>query len=322
MELLSKLSDLTLDLHRAVRCETPDAFVAWVFAALERILRFDSGFWGTGHVGDDRRLVLHTRHLHRQPPQMMVDDLQIGHLDVLLAESMRRPGESITADIPSGAPPEMRDHLRRYGIAQALATSMIEPLTGLCIGFVLWRSDPAHPYTEEERLLMQAIFPHLIEARTQNRLLRLVQATTPRASGTWLPAAADRQGLLHHADDEFIRLLREEWPGWTGPRLPAPLEQRVHKGAGERYYGQRLVCKFDAMGDLALVQVRRGAAVDRLTPREREIAVYTAQGLTHKEIARLLELAPTTVRTHLTASCRRLGARNKAQMAVLVHSLE
>lgn len=50
--------------------------------------------------------------------------------------------------------------------------------------------------------------------------------------------------------------------------------------------------------------------------------MHTAQGLTHKEIARLLELSPATVRTHLTSSCRRLGVKNKAQMAALVHSVE
>lgn len=319
--MLSRLSDLTLELHRAERRKSPDAFVAWAFEALGRILRFDAGLWVTGLVGDDRHLVPHTHHLHGQPPQAMVDALQGGLRDLLLDESMRRPGESMTADIARRAAPEALGPLRRCGIAQALATSTVAPLTGLCTGFAVWRADPADPFSEEQRLFMQAIFPHLIEARTQNRLLHLVRAVASRTAGAWWSAVTDRQGLLHHADDAFTRLLREEWPAWTGPRLPAPLEEAVRKGSAQRYSGQRLVCKFDAQDDFTLVQVRRGAAVDRLTPREREIAAYTAQGLTHKEIARLLEVAPTTVRTHLIASCRRLGVKNKAQMAVLVHSL-
>ena len=160
------------------------------------------------------------------------------------------------------------------------------------------------------------------EACTQNRLTHLINAATPRFAGPWRPAAADRTGLLHYADAEFTRLLPAEWPHWSGPYLPAPLLQAVREGAPTRIAGRQLVCKLAPMTDLVLVQVRPCAAVDRLTAREREIAAYTAQGLTHKEIARLLELSPATVRTHLATACRRIEVKNKAQMAALVHGLE
>jgi hypothetical protein len=75
------------------------------------------------------------------------------------------------------------------------ATSQVRLITGLS----LWRSDAARPYAEPERQLMQAVFAHLIEARTQNRLLQLVQAANPRVTLPWRPAAADATGLLHHA---------------------------------------------------------------------------------------------------------------------------
>lgn len=321
MDTIAQLSRLTLELNRAARRQPPEGFVGWVVTELSRCLDVDGGFWGSGHVDPQGRPVLHSRSQHHLRPLMGVEPPPAGCFDALLAESARRPGESIALDATSQAMPGQLGPAHGCAWAHALTTSAIEPLTGLYSGFGVWRHDAACPFTEAERLFMQAVFPHLAEARQHNRLQQLAQVADPSARSAWLAAAADRQGLLHHADEPFVRLLHEEWPGWAGPRLPPPLERLLGGDPAQRYLGRQLVGKCDVMGDLVRVLLRRGEAVDRLTPREREIAVYTAQGLTHKEIARRLELAPATVRTHLTASCRRLGAKNKAQMAAWVHSL-
>lgn len=322
MSLLGSLGQFALGLNRAARRDAPDDFVARAFEAIAGRLRLDAATWLDGHLGADGLPRLHGGSAYRGPPRMIDAYLPIAHEDPSLAGSMRRPGESIAADVSRLASPAMADWLRHWGLAHALASSVADPLTGSFTAIGLWRSEASGAFGSEERVFVQAVIPILVEARTHNRLLHLVQAAAPPGSDSWLPAIADRRGLLLGADDRFIELLREEWPPWRGPRLPAPLEQAVRQGPGPRYNGRRLVCKAAVVGDTTLLQVRRSTPVDRLTPREREIAVYTAQGLTHKEIARLLEVAPTTVRTHLTASCRRLGVRNKAQMAALVSSLQ
>jgi DNA-binding NarL/FixJ family response regulator len=53
-----------------------------------------------------------------------------------------------------------------------------------------------------------------------------------------------------------------------------------------------------------------------LTKREAEIAVLIAEGLTNVEIAKRLELVPGTVANHIANAMYRLGARNRAQLAV------
>jgi len=134
MQTLDRLSLLALELQRGARREPAPDFVEWAFGALKQQLPFDTAMWATGYVEPGLEPVMQTAHLHRQPPQMLVDYAAIGGSDVLLAAAVSQPGIS------------------------------------------LWRSDAARPYTEPERQLMQAVFPHLIEARTQNRLLQLVQA--------------------------------------------------------------------------------------------------------------------------------------------------
>ncbi len=56
----------------------------------------------------------------------------------------------------------------------------------------------------------------------------------------------------------------------------------------------------------------------RLTRRERLIATRFGEGLTYKEIAQALYVAPATVRSHLAAVYRKLGVRNKAGLINLV----
>ncbi|WP_129663844.1 response regulator [Phytoactinopolyspora endophytica] len=67
---------------------------------------------------------------------------------------------------------------------------------------------------------------------------------------------------------------------------------------------------------------RRGepGAVAGLTRREREIAEAVADGLTNAEIARTLFIAPGTVKNHLAAVQRKLGARNRVSLAAAVWS--
>ena len=67
---------------------------------------------------------------------------------------------------------------------------------------------------------------------------------------------------------------------------------------------------------------RRGSgsrALDRLTERQREVAELVAQGLSNDEIAARLFLSLATIKSHLTASMRRLEVRTRTQLAILVN---
>ena len=55
-----------------------------------------------------------------------------------------------------------------------------------------------------------------------------------------------------------------------------------------------------------------------LTPREREVAALVAEGLGNATIAQRLALTENTVARHLAHTMRRLGTRNRGQVAVWV----
>lgn len=54
-----------------------------------------------------------------------------------------------------------------------------------------------------------------------------------------------------------------------------------------------------------------------LTPREREVLAYLIRGETNKDIARALDLQTVTVKLHIRGICRKLGAKNRTQAALL-----
>ncbi len=54
-----------------------------------------------------------------------------------------------------------------------------------------------------------------------------------------------------------------------------------------------------------------------LTPREKEVLGYLLRGVPNKEIAAALDLQVVTIKLHVRGVCRKLGAKNRTQAAML-----
>ena len=61
------------------------------------------------------------------------------------------------------------------------------------------------------------------------------------------------------------------------------------------------------------------AALAELTPREREVLVLVAQGLSNAEISGRLFLSPATTKTHVSRILTKLAARDRAQLVALAY---
>ena len=59
-------------------------------------------------------------------------------------------------------------------------------------------------------------------------------------------------------------------------------------------------------------------ALDELSPREREVTIAVAEGLTNKQVALRLDISERTVKAHLSAIFEKLGVPDRLQLALLV----
>jgi DNA-binding NarL/FixJ family response regulator len=63
------------------------------------------------------------------------------------------------------------------------------------------------------------------------------------------------------------------------------------------------------------VSVSRRLLSEELSPQERAVATAFAAGNSYKEVAREMNLAPTTVRHHLRSAYAKLGISDKGALA-------
>jgi DNA-binding NarL/FixJ family response regulator len=97
---------------------------------------------------------------------------------------------------------------------------------------------------------------------------------------------------------------------------PALLTQAIHAAAdGDALIAPSVTVRLLA----AFADTRTGPPaqpIEPLTAREEEVLIPVARGRTNSEIADQLHISPSTVKTHLASLMRKLGARNRVEVAM------
>ena len=100
---------------------------------------------------------------------------------------------------------------------------------------------------------------------------------------------------------------------------PALLTQAVHAAAdGDALIAPSVTVRLLA----AFAKSQKGPSaqpIEPLTSREEQVLLTVAQGRTNSEIAADLHISPSTVKTHLASLMRKLGARNRVELAMWAH---
>jgi DNA-binding NarL/FixJ family response regulator len=87
------------------------------------------------------------------------------------------------------------------------------------------------------------------------------------------------------------------------------------KGLVDPDVTRRLIARFAEMSP----DPERGSALERLSERERDVLLLVASGRSNAEIADVLTLEESTVKTHVSAVLAKLGLRSRVQAVILAY---
>lgn len=206
----------------------------------------------------------------------------------------------------------------RSGDFTTLRLEVLEPTDNLRHEFTWQRSVPA-VFSDEERRFLGETLEHLVRAE---RLSRRLDSLLREAKGGELDplgfAIVDEHGVIESADRAFEDYLRRAFEEWNG--LSLPFEFAWEPRYAITGIAQRgLFFRIDQAAGKYHVRVRKDRRQPSVSARELQVAQKLAGGMTFKEIARDLNLAPSTVSTHAYNLYDKLGFRRRAQLVEWVH---
>ncbi len=101
---------------------------------------------------------------------------------------------------------------------------------------------------------------------------------------------------------------------------PALLTQAVHAAAnGDALIAPSVTARLLAAFSDTHAGPPPAQPTEPLTTREEEVLITVAQGWTNSEIADDLHISLSTVKSHLASLMRKLGARNRVEIAIWAH---
>lgn len=308
--MLAEFGELLLSLYKAARETSVQEFQSQVIARVRSHVDFSSAWWGVcGKNG--ARIVIYQSFFYNLPSTFYDDWNAISTNDRLAYAVADNPGVTISAVHDPNDAEEIVHLAQRYGIYSALSTVQLETSSGLGLFLSLYRSADVAPFNEDERTLVQLMTPHLMEAWQDNWRKGITRDIVEKQI---LSAVVDPGGVLIDAGTSFCQRILLEWPDWKGGILPKPIHNMVVARSGQ-YRGKHIeVFVREALpsGTVGLSCTPRLAPL--LSNREESVAREYAAGLSYKEIAKRLDLSPTTVRSYLRDCYLKLGVTNKCEL--------
>lgn len=313
---MDRVDTLIGDLYRAGAHVRPEQFRLWALRQVRTLVPFDGALWGTGTLD---RLTFHTITLLDLPPGLP-DALEATRKDnPLLGALLRDVGTPVTMQAAMPDKQFFKSELyastfKPFGISRIMATGQADPRGGNYTLITLYRRDRKQRFTADEQAVQARMAYHLVNAASHLVFTHINRGQPDLPPGA-TACVCDSAGVFHEAQPGFLDLLDQHFPGREPRRLPFALPRR--DGQSKTIGG--LCVTAEALGELTVIRAWPAGPLDALTLRERTIVTAVAHGLTFKEIARQVGLAPSTVSNHLYRVYDKLGVRSRSELAQLVH---
>jgi DNA-binding CsgD family transcriptional regulator len=243
----------------------------------------------------------------------------VNRADPVLMRSLSKPKHATSFHMPtmiaSVEDTGMKQYLRHIPHRKnGLVIVAPAPTANHWDGIGFYRAESDEQFSRRDMQLAEVLSPHLLQAIKIN--LRVAGAVESTAGPT--PAIARMNGQLLYAAPGLAALLRLEWPDWSGYLLPPEMMVTLGTSTPFQFTGKRIEASAQLFGGLLMLQVRTVSALAKLSDREATTARLYGAGLSTKEIARCMGIAPNTVRNFVQRIYQKLEVNDKAALAVLL----
>lgn len=317
---LNLFSDFVSEMHERVRSDDAEGLARWAVLELSDKLGFDAAWYGWADFSADGVEIHATASLNL--PDKYYDTWQeMSEDDVLAAQILEKPGAVATYSrngaLQSDGMLYLSDEFGINKLASAMHSRPGRVASFYLSGYRVGRH--ARDWSETEQQFLQCAVDQLSAAMK----LSASEPGRPEGCGA-VSIFVNESGIGILGLGNLRQQLGEFWPGWEGDQLPAQLRSLINEPGEHILIDRNLVVRCEVapgvqgMG-LRKLTLRRLMPVDFLTHREGEVARILAAGKSHKEAARLLGVAPSTIRNQTQAIYAKLDVDNRASLAAVLH---
>lgn len=312
-------------LYRSAPRISPEQYRVWALEQLSRVIEFDAAFWGSGN-----QTQIHFHYVD----QIGLDDKYVEQLEATMDINPIKEEVLNNLDMPVDMADVIKDEdfydsklyqklFMPYGIERILASAHLDMKSGLYTLISLYRFDRKQRFSNDEKALQKKLIYHLVSAISHAFFLHLrvgqgLQETREQESA----ALCDFEGCFHEVQPRFMALLYEHYPQQKLYTLPIkiPTNLKGQKEGQKRHLieSHNLAFELIPIGNLVKVSLRPIGPLDRLSKREKQVVSLVCKGQTFKEVAKSLDLAPSTISNHLYRVYDKLAVSSRAELASLV----
>jgi len=319
---LNLFSSFVSEIHARVRSEDAEGLARWAVGELSETLGFDAAWYGWAQINTEG-VEIHANASLNLPDTYFDTWQTMADQDLLAAQILENPDATASYS--------------RTGLKQNDGMVFLSDTFGFCEMATAMHTRPgrvasfylssyragrtARAFSPDEQDFLQCAVDQLSSAMK-------LSASEPGREDT--PGAVsifvNENGIGILGLDNLRDQLGAFWPGWNGDELPGRLRSLIGQPGEHFLTDRKLVVRCEdvpglqGMG-LRKLTLRRLTAFDLLTHREREVAHTLAAGKSHKEAARILGVAPATIRNQTQAVYAKLGIDNRASLAALLHEI-
>lgn len=311
-------SETVLTLYRAAQAHTPLQFPSLMLEFIHAGVEFDTALFGLVSGGSTDHSTPHYVHLKNENIHDFLEWISLKKHAYLLKQICTQPNRThFYSTATDRGVLQLRDVAARSQHRHVIAIAHNYGSRGIQAGVALRRANKGWHFTTQESRRLEALVPHATEAFRINQALfgkNLMAQATEAYRGS---CVYDDSGIIHFQCDGFTQLAGTLFEDFEHFKVPQKMMHGfIHNRLKERHF------LFDRKkaDHLNFVQVRTLNPLDSLSDQELRVAKFYGTGLSYKELADELGIAPPTARRHIEAIYAKLKIRSKADLAFLIHA--